>query len=141
MRPRAALRFAVPGVLALLALVSCAAGVRRAASRTQELRPGVRFTIGALGDSSDPALAPHARLVCRMTDERGAPVWLVPFALPGLGVERLTDDLGSARFPALPPGDWTVLWHVTGAPADSIRIHLETGSADTLDVRTRPQRP
>lgn len=123
---------------ALTLLTSCAATRLRAAGPAPiVLRPGVRLLTGSQGDAA-PALSPGALLVCRTRDGQDLPLPLVWFQLPELRQAALTDADGFARLPRIAAGDWLVCWRLPGlARDDSVRVHLEVGSADTLEVRVR----
>lgn len=129
-----------------LLLLGCAAGVilascaatrpRIAGPRPVVLRPGVRLLTGSQGDAAPTGASPGALLVCRTVDGDGDPLPLVWFELPELHHAAFTDVDGFARMPRVPAGDWLARWRSPGiAHDDSVRVDLEAGSADTLEVR------
>ena len=100
------------------------------------LRPGVRLLMGSQGDAAPAGVSPGALLVCHMLDGDGDPLPLVWFQLPEARHATLTDVDGFARMPRIDAGHWLVMWRAPGvAHDDSVRVHLEAGSADTLEVR------
>jgi hypothetical protein len=136
---RAWLRALLPFGCALVALVvaSCATTRPHATGPAPiVLRPGVRLLTGSQGDAAPTGASPGALLVCHTIDVDGDPLPLMWFQLPELHHAALTDADGLARMPRVVAGDWLVTWRVPGvAHDDSVRVHLEVGSADTLEVR------
>lgn len=127
---------------ALLLLVSCAASRPHLAGPAPiVLRPGVRLLAGSQGDAAPAGMSPGALLTCHTLDADGDPLPLVWFQLPELHHAAFTDADGFARMPRVAAGDCLVIWRVPGLPHDdSVRVHLEAGSADTLEVQVSPPR-
>ena len=138
MTPAARLRCRALPACALVALFlsSCATTRPRSAGPAPiVLWPGVRLLTGSQGDAAPPGTSPGALLTCRTLDADGDPLPLVWFELPELHHAALTDADGFARMPRVAAGDWLVSWRSPGiAHDDSVRVHLEAGSADTLEV-------
>ena len=126
------LAFALAAVLA-----SCAATRPRLAGPAPVvLRPGVRLLTGSQGDRAPAGASPGALLVCRTRDADGDPLPLVWFQMPESHQGAFTDADGFARMPRVTAGVWLVTWRLPAlAHDDSVRVHLENGNADTLEIR------
>ena len=125
------------GCTAVTLLSSCAATRPRLAGPAPTvLRPGVRLLTGSQGDAAPTGASPGALLVCHTLDADGDPLPLVWFQLPELHHAAFTDADGFARLQRIAAGECLVIWRLPGvARDDSVRVHLEAGSADTLEVK------